>query len=96
MITNADITIFNKAIGENRREVFIPTTISGVSWYDVHSVEVSKQQGMAPRDRAAKFIVRIPLDAKVQDGRDGIFQCSEHIHLLLRNPSPGTPNPQKP
>ena len=39
MITNADITIFNKAIGENRREVFIPTTISGVSWYDVHSVE---------------------------------------------------------
>lgn len=69
MITNADITIFNKATGENRREVFIPTAISGVSWYDAHSVEVSKQQGMAPRDRAAKFIVRIPLDAKVQDGR---------------------------
>lgn len=69
MIINADITIFNKAIGEDRREVFVPTFISGVCWYDVHSVEVSKQQGMAPRDRAAKFIVRIPFDAKVQDGR---------------------------
>lgn len=69
MITNADITIFNKAIGEGRRETFIPTFIYGVRWHDMHSVETSKQQGMAPRDRAAKFIVRIPAGAKIQDGR---------------------------
>lgn len=69
MITNADITIFNKAVGDDRREVFIPTRISGACWYDAHSVETSKQQGVAPRDRAAKFIVRIPIDAEIQDGR---------------------------
>lgn len=69
MMTNADITIFNRAIGEGRRETFIPTFISGVLWRDIHSVETSRQQGMVPRDRAAEFIVRIPVNAKVQDGR---------------------------
>lgn len=33
MVTNADITIFNRRVGESREDVLIPTIIKGVSLY---------------------------------------------------------------
>ena len=65
MIVNADMTIFNRVVGADRREIFIPTVISGVCWYDVRSI-ITEDQG---RDRAAKFIIRIPITAKIQGQR---------------------------
>ena len=37
MITNADITVFNRVLSSDRREVYIPTYIQGVAWYDSHA-----------------------------------------------------------
>lgn len=70
MINNADITIFNQIIGDDRREVFIPTTISGVCWYDVRSLGQVERN----RDPAAKFIIRIPISAGIQDGRSYVTE----------------------
>lgn len=69
MIVNADMTIFNQVVGADRREVFIPTVISGVCWYDVRSMGTSGRMGDPSRNRAAKFIVRIPISANIQGGR---------------------------
>lgn len=68
MTNNADVTIFNQRISAERREVFIPTVISGVCWYDVRSMRQSERN----RTGESEFIIRIPFDAKVQDGRSYI------------------------
>lgn len=65
MTNNADITIFNLILGEDRREIFVPTTISGVSWYEVRSLSQSEEN----REPRSKFTIRIPIDAKVQNNR---------------------------
>ena len=66
MITNADITIFNKVLGDDRRDVFIPTHIYGVSWYDAH--DSSQPTSLSLPDRE-KYIVRIPISASVSDDK---------------------------
>lgn len=69
MITvNADITIFNKAAGERRRDIYIPTKIYGVSWYASHT---DSQEGTAHRGNA-KYTVRIPLTARIEEGKQFI------------------------
>lgn len=66
MITNADITIFNKVLGDDRRDVFIPTHIYGVSWYDAHDSSQPTSLSLPERE---KYIVRIPISASVSDDK---------------------------
>ena len=65
MTDNADITIFNQIIGADRREVFVPTMISGAFWYDVRSMSQSDRH----REGSSRVIIRIPYDAEIQDNR---------------------------
>lgn len=77
MITNQDITIFNLRLDkETRREVFIPTNISEVSFVDTRS------SGGTASERAENlhFRIRIPVNAEVQDSRTYI---SEDKYKLL-------------
>ena len=65
MTINADLTIFNLYIdSETKREVMIPTEITGVSWYDTRS-----QPNGGNRPGSASFVIRIPYTAEIQDGR---------------------------
>ncbi len=62
MITNQDITVFNVRIDKkNRREVFVPTNISGVSY---HSTRASSGSPGEMTENLT-FKIRIPLDAKI-------------------------------
>ncbi len=61
MMCNADIIIFNKAVGADRREIFLPTVIRNVCWYGSNALDGS---GAA----TASYKVRIPYQAEV-DGR---------------------------
>jgi hypothetical protein len=66
MTGNQDITLFNLRVDQaERREALFPTNISGVTFYDVRS------SGGTPSDREENlsFKIRIPIDAKVEDGR---------------------------
>lgn len=65
MTNNADITIFNQALGEDRREVLIPTNIYGVCWYEVQSLHRNEKS----RSGSTRVVIRIPYRAKIQDGR---------------------------
>ena len=66
MITNADITIL---LGDDRRDIFLPTHIYGVSWYDAH--DSSQPTSLSLPDRE-KYIVRIPISASVSDDKEYI------------------------
>lgn len=59
MMQNADIIVFNKAVGADRREVFLPTVIHNVCWYGSRSLDAS---GSA----TGSFAVRIPFVAEVE------------------------------
>lgn len=65
MTNNADITIFNQALGKDRREVLIPTNVYGVCWYEVESLHRSEKS----RNEKTRVIIRIPYNAKIQDER---------------------------
>lgn len=54
------ITVFNRRINtENRMEEYVPTVISGVSWYSHMRTSVG-EKGL---NSANEFTVRIPVDA---------------------------------
>lgn len=77
MITNQDITIFNLRLDKKtRREVFIPTNISEVSFVDMRSSGGSASE----REENLHFRIRIPVNARVQDSRTYI---SEDKYKLL-------------
>lgn len=65
MITNADITIFNRVLSSDRREVYIPTYIQGVAWYDSHA---SSESGTA-KSESSDYVVRVPESATVTGGK---------------------------
>lgn len=67
---NADhnITIFNlRTNKKTRREEFIPTGISGVSFYDVQQVSVSGNGN--EREESLTVKIRIPVKSEVQNKR---------------------------
>lgn len=77
MITNQDITIFNLRLDKKtRREVFIPSNISEVSFVDMRSSGGSASE----REENLHFRIRIPVNARVQDSRTYI---SEDKYKLL-------------
>ena len=66
MITNADITIFNLRYDkEQRREVFIPTNISKVSFHGTMSTDGDAGE----REEKLTYRIRIPIDAEIADNR---------------------------
>lgn len=66
MITNADITIFNLRYDkEQRREVFVPTNISGVSFHGAMSTGGDSGE----REEKLTYRIRIPIDAMIADHR---------------------------
>lgn len=61
-----DIILLNKRLDRKvRRDLFIPTQISGVSVYDYRQSD--KDSGF--HTRTETFKIRIPIGAQVQDGR---------------------------
>lgn len=65
MITNADITVFNRRYdAEERTERFYPSRIKGVSFYKRRGTSVQNQE----LSSADVFTVRIPIDADM-DGK---------------------------
>ena len=78
MITNRDITIFNLRLDkETRREVFIPTNISEVSFVDTRSSGGSASE----REENLHFRIRIPVNARSAGFTD--------IHLRGQIQAPG-------
>lgn len=85
-----DIIILNKRLDrESRRDVFIPTQISGVSIYD--NRQSSRDGGFHAETEA--FKVRIPVGAQAQDGRtylpethyDALTDEEAKAHWTLHN-----------
>lgn len=77
MTTNQDITIFNLRVDKKtRREVLVPTNISGVSYYDVRS----STGNAGEKKENITYKIRIPIDARVENERSYI---SEHQYSSL-------------
>lgn len=77
MMTNQDITIFNLRLNkEIRREYFIATNISAVSFVDTRSSGGTASE----RSENLHFRIRIPVNTEVQDSRTYI---SEDKYKLL-------------
>lgn len=75
------ITIFNLRIDkETRREVFVPTSISGVSFYGVKQLSVNARNGQEIRKEALSFKIRIPVNAEVKYGKTYV---SEEQYSML-------------
>lgn len=70
MITNADITIFNKRVGADRREVLFITRVSGVFWYETKGQSAS---GIS-REESDHYVIRIPITATIESGRTYISE----------------------
>lgn len=66
MYVQTAITVFNKRLGDDRREVYFPTCIRSASFLENkssgHSTDGAHSQSLA-------YKLRIPLGAKIQDGR---------------------------
>lgn len=66
MYVQMAITLFNKRLSVDRREVYYPTCISGASFYEAKSFSRS---GDGARSESLIYKLRIPIDAKVQNDR---------------------------
>ena len=73
MIPNADIIIFNKAIGADRREMFLPTVIYNACWYASSSLDNNGST-------SGNFKVRIPYRSAI-DGRKHYVPEHEYSRL---------------
>lgn len=55
------VTVFNHCLDRKTGDVeYIPTVITGVSWFDETLAQVNSQSGI---DAASKITVRVPVDA---------------------------------
>lgn len=59
------ITVFNKRLGEDRRDLFWPTCISSASFLEARGSNSSK----GVHSESLTYKLRIPIDATVQDER---------------------------
>ena len=66
MYVQTAITIFNKRLSIDRREVYFPTRISGASYLESKGSERSSD---GAHSEHLTYKLRIPIDAKVQDAR---------------------------
>lgn len=65
MYVQTTITVFNKRLGDDRREVYFPTVISGASYQEAKG---SSQSG-GVRSESLSYKLRIPINAKMQNDR---------------------------
>lgn len=64
MITNADITLFNRFYDrDNRQDIFLPTVIKGVSLY----MKSGSSGDNKFRESTSTYKIRIPIDADMRD-----------------------------
>lgn len=73
MITDSNITIFNRRVTAEGSETLFPTIIRGVTWYYAH-----KTGGTQYIDNADSYSVRVPINAD-QSGKtyvDGVTYSS--------------------
>ena len=66
MYVQVTITVFNKRLSADRREVYFPTCISGASYYESKSSGHSTDGAHA---ESLTYKLRLPIDAKVQNDR---------------------------
>lgn len=66
MYVQTAITLFNKRLSSDRREVYFPTCISGASFFESRS---SSHSTDGAHSENLTYKIRIPVDAKIQDGR---------------------------
>ena len=66
MYVQTAITLFNKRLGADRREVYFPTCITGASFFESRS---SSHSTDGAHSESLTYKLRIPIDAKVQDDK---------------------------
>lgn len=66
MYVQVTITVFNKRLSADRREVYLPTCISGASYYESKSSGHSTDGAHA---ESLTYKLRIPINAKTQSDR---------------------------
>ena len=66
MYVQTAITIFNKRLSTDRREVYFPTYIDGASFYEAKNSEHSTD---GVHSEQLSYKLRIPIDAKIQGAR---------------------------
>lgn len=66
MYVQVTITVFNKRLGADRRDVYLPTTISGASYLEAKG---SGHSSDGAHSEHLTYKLRIPVDAHVQDAR---------------------------
>lgn len=65
MTTQGQITVYNKRLGPDRRDVYVPTRISAASYAESRgSIHKAKDT-----EETLDYMLRIPISASVQDGR---------------------------
>lgn len=73
MYVNVAITVFNKRLSEDRREVYFPTSISGASYLEAKSSGHSTDGAHA---ESITYKLRIPQSAAVQDVRSYVDETA--------------------
>lgn len=66
MYVQTAITLFNKRLSADRREVYFPTCITGASFFESRS---SSHSTDGAHSESLTYKLRIPIDAKVQDDK---------------------------
>lgn len=70
MYVQTTITVFNKRLGDDRREVYFPAVISGASYHENKGTRsASSGTSAGARSESLSYKLRIPINAEVQDGR---------------------------
>lgn len=78
MNVQTSITVFNGRVGPDRREVFMPTVISGASYQETRGANSSK----GVHSESLSFKLRVPISAQIQDDRTYV---SEAAYKALSN-----------
>lgn len=99
MYTQIPIVVFNRRLGADRREVYLPTVLHDVSYWE--QIGVNQSSGVRAMDRSFKF--RVPVSADSQSGKsfvpaetfDRLEDTEAAQHWTLHTGDyvmPGTPN----
>lgn len=73
MYVQTAITLFNKRLSDDRREVYFPTCINGASFFELRS---SGHSTDGAHSESLTYKLRIPIDAKIQAGRTHLSETA--------------------
>lgn len=106
MTTQGPITVYNKRLGKDRRELYHPTRISAASY----SEAIGSRHGDGQTENAVRYKLRIPADADTEgkgyvpeavyraadDAQAASFWTLGHLDLIVRGePLAASPAPEK-